>query len=345
VKEFRIQGITGDSTIRVGEPLGRVKKYIPVEKAVVITDTNVRRLYEKDFPHCEIIEIGTGEEIKTLDTVRSLYRRLLEKEADRSTFIVGIGGGIVCDIAGFVASTYLRGVRFGFVPTTLLSQIDAGVGGKNGVNFLGYKNMVGTYRQPEFVLCDPELLQTLPEPEILCGMAEIVKHAAIGDLELFLYLEGNCKQALKTDSRVIERLVHDSLRVKSLIVNCDETEKGERRKLNFGHTFGHAIEKITGIRHGEAVSIGMYISSLLSVNMGFLSLEEAGRIEQLLRGIQLPTRVPLEGTTIVDAVRKDKKREGDEINFVLLRGIGNASIERIPIRTLKSFFNQVEVNS
>ena len=245
MKNINIKGITGDSTIKVGECLENVRNYIPVEKVVIITDSNVRGYYQKDFPPCEVIEIGIGEKIKTLDTVNNIYEKLLLLEADRSCFILGIGGGIVCDIAGFVASTYLRGVRFGFVSTTLLSQVDASVGGKNGVNFQGYKNMVGVFNQPEFVICDMKLLKTLPEKEVLCGLSEIVKHGAIADAELFSYLEKNHEKALGLDTKVIERLVYDSVVLKSTVVNKDEKESGERRKLNFGHTLGHAIENET----------------------------------------------------------------------------------------------------
>ena len=193
MKVLQIHGTASDSKIVIGESLGNLSEYIPAPKMAIITDTHVRNYYYKNFPDCEVIEIGTGEKIKNLDTVQTIYRKLLEIEADRSSFIVGIGGGIVCDITGFVASTYLRGVKFGFVPSTLLSQVDAAVGGKNGVNFGGYKNIVGVFNQPEFVICDLNLLKTLPEREILCGYAEIVKHAAIGDDALFLYLEDHYK--------------------------------------------------------------------------------------------------------------------------------------------------------
>ncbi|MEA1949641.1 MAG: 3-dehydroquinate synthase family protein, partial [Thermodesulfobacteriota bacterium] len=241
MKTLEIHGSTGDSTIRVGEKLLDLGKYIPSENVVIITDVNVKRFYQNNFPPHPVITIQTGEKIKNLDTVRSIYGELVELGVDRSTVIIGIGGGIVCDITGFVASTFLRGVKFGFVSSTLLSQVDASVGGKNGVNFKGYKNMVGVFSQPEFVICDLNLLNTLPQKEVLCGLAEIVKHAAIGDGDLFEYLEEHYRKALALDSAVIERLVYDSVVIKSAIVNKDEKEKGERRKLNFGHTFGHAI--------------------------------------------------------------------------------------------------------
>jgi 3-dehydroquinate synthase len=341
VKVLEIHGATGDSTILIGESLGDLRKYISAEKVVIITDTNVRSYYLKDFLSYEVIEIGTGEKVKTLDTVQAIYGKLVQLEADRSSFIVGIGGGIVCDIAGFVASTYVRGVRFGFVPSTLLSQVDASVGGKNGVNLGGYKNMVGVFNQPEFVICDMNLLRTLPDREISCGFAEIVKHAAIGDADLFSYLEAHHERALELDTEVIERLVYDSLIIKSSIVNRDEKEEGERRKLNFGHTFGHAIESTAGVSHGEAVSAGMLVASALSKKRGYLPPEDAGRIEELLEKLKLPTRLQLDGARVLDALRKDKKRKRESINFVFLHGIGNAVVEELSIRELEALVNEI----
>ena len=342
MKTLEICGSTGVSTILVGETLQNLSKYIPANEAVIVTDTNVMHFYKKDFPPYEVITIGTGEGIKTLETVRFIYERLVELEADRSTFLIGIGGGIVCDIAGFVASTYLRGIKFGFVSTTLLSQVDASVGGKNGVNFKGYKNMVGVFNQPRFVVCDLNLLNTLPEKEILCGFPEIVKHAAIGDTNMFAYLEENLQKALSLDVDVIEKLVYDSVVIKSDIVNRDEREKGERRKLNFGHTFGHAIEKTAGVRHGEAVSIGMVIASELSVKRGHLSAKDAERIKKLLQKLGLPTQLQTDRKRVMDALRKDKKRKGDRIYFVLLNDLGSALIEEISIKELEAIMGELQ---
>jgi 3-dehydroquinate synthase len=336
MKVFNVHGSTGNSTILIGENFQNIRKYIPSENVVIITDTNVRRYYLKDFPPYEIIEMGMGEKIKNLDTVQSLYRKLVELEADRSSFIIGVGGGIVCDIAGFVASTYMRGVRFGFVSSTLLSQVDASVGGKNGVNFNGYKNMVGVFNQPEFVICDMNLLRTLPENEVLCGLAEIVKHAAIADSDMFSYLEEHYEQALELDNVVIEKLIYDSLVIKSSIVNRDEKEEGERKKLNFGHTFGHAIEKTTGVPHGEAVAVGMLVAAKLSAKRGHLQSEDVKRIEELLKKLKLPTILPIDKGTILDALRKDKKRRGDTIDFVLLHGIGKAVVQEISMKELEN---------
>jgi 3-dehydroquinate synthase len=340
VRVFDIQGDTGHSTIRVGERLQALGKFVETDQLVIITDSNVREIYQRDFPPGDVIEIGIGENIKNLDTVRFLYERLMAVEADRTSFIVGIGGGIVCDITGFVASTYLRGVRFGFVSSTLLSQVDASVGGKNGVNFGGYKNMVGIFNQPEFVICDMNLLKTLPNKERQNGLSEIVKHAALGDPELFSYLEEHYQEALDLDTTTIEKLVYDSVSIKSSIVNLDEKETGERRKLNFGHTFGHAFEKTSGVSHGEAVSVGMVVASELSVKKGYLSSEDGKRIERLLQTLKLPTRFPFEGERILGALRKDKKREGDEIHFVFLQGIGRAVVKKISLVDLEAMVNE-----
>ena len=199
--------------------------------------------------------------------------------------------------------------------------------------------MVGLFHQPEFVICDPELLKTLPQKEISCGLAEIVKHGAIADVDLFAYLEQHDEDILALDSQVIEKLVLASVRIKSSIVNRDETEKGERRLLNFGHTFGHAIEKVTGVAHGEAVSMGMVIASALSVKRGLLSAEEDQRLRVMLKNLKLPTRLEARPQKIFDAIGKDKKRAGSRIHFVLLNGIGHARVDQITLEELKDTLN------
>lgn len=338
MKIVEVRGHTGSSKILIGETLGNAGTYIPEGKPIVITDKNVWRLYKDEFPDADIIKIGTGEKIKNLDTVNEIYRRLIDFGADRSSFIVGIGGGIVCDIAGFAASTYMRGIRFGFVSTTLLSQVDASTGGKNGVNMGGYKNMVGVFNQPEFVICDHGMLNTLPKAEISCGLAEIVKHALIQDKKMFEYLEDHYSAALLLKTDVIEHLISVSVAIKSGIVNEDEREKGERRKLNFGHTFGHAIEKTTKHPHGEAVSIGMMMAGRLSERKGYLAEKDVNRIRLLLENFDLPTRIKMDRGKMITALTKDKKKEGDQLHFVLLKGIGNAVVEPMTINELADVF-------
>lgn len=335
MKLLKVRGSLRESAIYVGETLRNVSGYIPVERTVIITDSNVAAHYLGDFPPCPVITIGVGEKIKTLETVKEIFARLLEFGTQRSSFILGIGGGIVCDITGFVASTYLRGVRFGFVSTTLLSQVDASVGGKNGVNFEGYKNMVGVFNQPEFVICDMELLRTLPQNELVNGFGEIVKHAAIGDKNMFAYIEDQCDKALALNPEVIEKLVYDSVVIKSGVVNRDEKETGERRKLNFGHTFGHAIEKTIQAPHGEAISVGMVFAAALSVKRGLFSQKNADRLTGLLEKLKLPASFDINMDDVLDALGKDKKREGDSIHFILLEDIGKAVIQEIPIKEIE----------
>jgi 3-dehydroquinate synthase len=335
MKQLKIQGASGPSTILVGEPLRHLPRYLPDQTTFIITDENVGRRYAGQFPPGHVITIGTGEDIKTLDTVSRIYTELMNREADRACCIVGIGGGIVCDVAGFVASTYLRGVRFGFVATTLLAQVDASVGGKNGVNFGGYKNLVGTFNQPDFVLCDLEMLRTLPETQLKCGFAEIVKHAAIADAGMFADLEKNAARALALDPEVIERLVYASLVIKSTVVNQDEKETGERRKLNFGHTFGHAIEKVTGVPHGQAVSLGMVLAADLSRQRGLITDSENDRLRALLEQLNLPIRKKFDREAVLEALGKDKKRERESVHFVLLNGLGSAVVTDLPLPELR----------
>ncbi len=336
MKRVMIHSQPRDSLIMINERLANLGDYLPVDKPIIITDENVMAIWGKHFPPGDVITIGTGETIKSFDTVHRIYEQLLSLEADRTSFIVGIGGGIVCDIAGFAASTYMRGVRFGFVSTTLLSQVDASVGGKNGFNLGGYKNIVGVFNQPEFVICDLDMLKTVPREEILSGFAEIIKHGAIADRELFAFLETNREPALALDSQVMEKLVFDSVVIKSEIVNQDEKEKGERRKLNFGHTFGHAIEKLTKVRHGEAVSAGMVLAAELSVKKSKLSPEASNRLMALIDNYGLPVRLNFDSDVVLKTLRMDKKREGDQVFFVLLNEIGDACIEQIDFRELET---------
>jgi 3-dehydroquinate synthase len=242
MKKLLVRGSSGSSQLLVGESIDNLSRYIEPLRTIIITDKTVQGLYQDRFPDCPVIAMDQGEKIKTLETVKDLYGRLVELEADRSAFILAIGGGIVCDVAGFVASTYMRGIHFGFVSTTLLAQVDASVGGKNGVNFGGYKNMVGVFNQPEFVVCDLAMLKTLPVREILCGYAEIIKHGAIADARMLDFLETHRDAALDLDQAIVAFLVYRSVEIKAGVVTRDERERGERRKLNFGHTFGHAIE-------------------------------------------------------------------------------------------------------
>ncbi len=341
MKTIEIKTDSRTSKILVGEKLENLIRYLPDTKTVIITDTNVSHFYKRDFPPCIIIEIGLGEKVKTIDTLNYIFAKFVEHEVDRSSFIAGIGGGIVCDVAGFAASIFMRGLKFGFVSTTLLSQVDASVGGKNGVNFKGYKNMIGTFNQPEFVICDSEMLKTLDKKYFVAGFAEIVKAGAIKNENVISYLENNYKKALNMDADVINKLVYDSVLIKSKVVEADEKEKGERRKLNFGHTFAHSFEKLTGMLHGEAVSAGMIVALKLSQKLGLIKETEFKRIKSLLENLGLPTSINVETSDILDIIRQDKKREGDTLHLVLLESIGNAIIKQVSLKQMEEMINDL----
>ncbi len=299
------------------DSFGTLDSLVGPRRAIALVDENVARLYALPFEH---VAVPSGEASKTLGTVEILLQRLIALGADRQTFLLGIGGGVTTDIAGFVASIYMRGVAYGLVPTTLLGQVDAAIGGKNGVNIGGFKNMAGRFGEPEFVLCDVAFLDTLPERDMRSGMAEVVKAAIVGDAELFDMLE-------RGDGDLRE-IVRRAVAVKTAIVGRDRHESGERRLLNLGHTTGHAIEKVAPGRylHGEAVSIGMVAAAQMAVARGMLSDADAVRIEALLATLGLPTDTNLDPATLHEAMRVDKKAAAGAIRFVLPTKIGECTI-------------------
>jgi 3-dehydroquinate synthase len=332
------------SEIRVGENWENVKSLLPGSGVVIISDSNVRRIYSKNFPAFPVIEIDPGEGSKTLDTIESLSLKLLDAGLDRSGFILAIGGGVVSDLAGFLAAIYMRGIRCGYVSTTLLSQVDASTGGKTGVDLGCYKNILGVIRQPEFVICDPEMLQTLPEEEYLSGLAEMIKTAIIGDTELFDLIEKNVELIMKRDKQLLENLVSRCVRFKADVVSKDEKESGLRRILNFGHTFGHAIELEKSIRHGFAVAAGMKLSTLYSYEQQLCSTEDKDRIITLIDRFNLGhdyNDIPF--SDMENLIRHDKKKTGEAIDFVFTNGIGKALYRKVPVTEIMEFYKKVIV--
>lgn len=318
------------SEIYIGEVAELLPRLLPERRTIVITDANIDRRYHSLLQQYEYIMIGTGETVKTMHTVETIYRKFIEAGIDRSCFILGIGGGIVTDIAGFVASTYMRGIDFGFVSTTLLGQVDAGIGGKNGVNVDRYKNMVGTFSQPKFVICDVGLLRTLPEREFRAGLAEVIKAGIIADKRLFEMLERTTFDALRDDTELLAKTVLAAVKVKADIVNRDEKETGERRKLNLGHTFAHAIEKCSSaMNHGEAVAVGTIIISRIAVKLGVLTEKDAARIVALFEKFGFETISPVTTRRMTNAIAKDKKTSGEFIHIVLPTGIGSCEVKRM----------------
>ncbi len=334
---MKLEAATGSTRIVVGESLKNLAEYAGGRRSVLLVDTNVGRIYGSLLAGYERVDIGCGEEVKSLGQIEKICRSLLELGVDRSWLIVGVGGGVACDIAGFAASVFMRGVPFGLAPTSLLAQADASIGGKNGVNLDGYKNIVGVFNQPRFVLLDFEVLRTLPRSEILAGAAEIIKHALIGDTAMFEYLERRWPLLLALQEEAVEEVVGRSISFKAKIVNGDEREAGERRKLNFGHTMAHALEKTAGVSHGEAVGMGMAFAARVSAARGLLSAAEKERITNLLREVGLPVEMPAASSPLLEAVRKDKKREGDILHFVLLEGIGKAVVTKLAFEELEEY--------
>ena len=327
---WRINGPTGESRIFLGELPADLALCCSDKFALIVADPAVHARHAGRFPDAPVVELAAGEATKTLESARFLYEKFLEFHCDRSSVILAIGGGVVCDVTGFAASTYVRGMPFGYAPTTLLAQVDAAIGGKTGVNFHGYKNLIGTFQQPRFVLCDPALLKSLPPEEIRNGLAEAVKHAAIADAKYFDFLEANAERILALDDDLIGRLVGDSIRIKTEVVNRDPTETGPRRLLNFGHTIGHGIEKTQHLAHGESVAAGMLAAARLSVRLGVAPAADAARLEALLARFGLPTELRLPRDELLDAIAKDKKRMQETLHFVLLNRIGQAVIH--PLR-------------
>ena len=300
-------------------------------RVVVVCDAAIDRLYQKLLAPYERVLIGSGESIKTLQTVESVYRRFIELGVDRRTFVLAVGGGIVTDIAGFAASTYMRGLDFGFISTTLLGQVDASVGGKNGVNIDGYKNMAGTFTQPYFVICDPALLRTLPEREFRAGLAEVVKTAIIADADLFARLEKTSFETLRNNLDLLSDAISAAIRVKTDIVGRDEREAGERRKLNLGHTLAHAIEKSSAqMNHGEAVAVGTAMIADVAVKMGLLAPDDRDRIVALLLALGFELTPPVDLKRLLKEVGKDKKNEAGTLHIVLPVGIGDCEVRPMP---------------
>lgn len=331
-------GVTTNSRVFFGEAKSLLGKLLPDSGVIVISDTNLDRTHHDliaPYPH---ILIGQGEQAKSLSTLEDIYKKLIELGADRSSFILGIGGGIVTDIAGFVASTYMRGVEFGFITTTLLGAVDASVGGKNGVNVGGFKNMVGCFSQPRFVICDAELLDTLPAREFRAGLAEVIKTAILGDAELFEMLEQTSFDKLRKDSTLLEEVIMRCVSVKASVVAEDEREGGRRRILNLGHTLAHAIEKCTHeYSHGEAVAVGLHHITLSALRHNLISESDSKHIIALIEQYGFRTDIPVEHRQILDAIAGDKKRKGNMLHLILPTGIGSVEDISVAYSELKSY--------
>jgi 3-dehydroquinate synthase len=329
-KSFRFSNASVDYYFEGG--MAGLKEVVDQKNAIVITDENVFHLHQKRFRKWKTIVLKPGEAFKIQGTVDSVIGQLIEMHADRSTTLVGIGGGVITDLTGYTASVYMRGIRFGFIPTTLLSMVDASIGGKNGIDVGVYKNMVGTIRQPSFIFQDLAFLNSLPENEWRNGFAEVIKHAAIRDAAMFRELEQNGPGNYRKRKSLASSLIRRNALLKTKLVQQDEFEKGDRKLLNFGHTLGHALENQYALSHGEAIAIGMSYASRLSQHI--LGFKHAASLISLLEKYGLPTFAEFDRDKVIQVLKMDKKKLGDGISFILLERIGKAVIRQISIDQL-----------
>lgn len=309
------------------------KKY-----SVVLTDENVYQHYRKQLKGWNTIVLKPGEEYKVQQTVDGVIDSLIDMEADRKTTLIGIGGGVITDIAGYAAAVYMRGIRVGFVPTTLLAMVDASIGGKNGVDVGLYKNLVGTIRQPDFLFFDVALLGSLPEAEWQNGFAEIIKHACIKDAAMFRELADRDLAWYRKKKADMAALVKRNALLKTRVVQGDEREQGDRKLLNYGHTLGHALENQYELSHGQAVAIGMTYAAHLSASI--LGFRGAGKVVDLIGRYGLPTYAQFDKEKAFEVLKHDKKRERSEIHYILLQRIGKGVVHTLPLAEVKNIIEQ-----
>jgi len=329
----------GSSAIYVGDLASCWGKIPEAEEAPIITSQQVASLYPCLLGKKKALAIPDSPEVKSLDRVKELYQFFLDLKLDRSSLVIGAGGGSICDLVGFAASTFLRGISFILVPTTLLAQVDAAVGGKTALDLGLIKNVIGTFALPQATFVDPKFILTLPEAEILNGLAEVTKHALIASSDLFFFLQENWPRLLSRDLEIMEKVIVASLQIKTSIVSQDAREAGSRRLLNLGHSFAHAAEKEVGLGHGQAVAWGLVLATKISALLGYLDQLEANLILSFLfRAFPFLLRfelAPSQLETILGRLEADKKRQATEINFVLLRRLGQAETRRLPLSELK----------
>ncbi len=308
-------------------------------KMCIVTDSNVAPLYAESVKDlladvCADISLcvfTAGENSKNLDTISDFYKFFVENHLDRRSVLIALGGGVVGDMCGFGAATYMRGIPFVQIPTTLLSQVDSSVGGKTGVDFMGNKNMVGAFYQPELVYINTDTLNTLPYREVAAGLAESVKHGYIQDTEYLKFFMDNKESIKALDSEAISRVVYGSCKVKSYVVSKDEKESGLREILNFGHTFGHAVESLSGfdMLHGECVAVGMLAALYLSMKRGAVDPKDIDEAKALMEYFELPVNIEgFDTDRIYAQMFNDKKTKNGVINITALRKIGDAYTEK-----------------
>jgi 3-dehydroquinate synthase len=315
-----------------------LQKIVDKEKVVLITDEHVFSAHQKKFKGWNTIVLKPGEAYKVQQTVDMIIDQLIEMGADRKTILVGVGGGVITDITGYVAGIFMRGIDVGYVPTSLLAMVDAAIGGKNGIDVGVYKNMVGLIRQPSFLLYDYSFLKTLPVAEWQNGFAEIIKHACIKDAAMFKELQQHRLSDYQKDLSLLKKLIERNVMLKTKVVLSDEREQGERKLLNFGHTLGHAIENMYELSHGQAISIGMTYATIISQQLkGF---KDTDSVVDLLANYGLPTFAGFDAKKAFKVLQKDKKKNDVSIHYILLEKTGKAVVQPLLFIQLKEIFKQ-----
>lgn len=319
--------------------ISHLKEIVDSSNTILITDENIFNAHTKRFKNWNTIVLKPGEEYKVQTTVDAVIEQLIEMGADRKTTLVGVGGGVITDITGYIASVYMRGVRFGFIPTSILAMVDASIGGKNGIDVGVYKNMVGVIRQPAFILHDMALVNSLPEAEWQNGFAEIIKHACIKDAKMFEALEANSLKKYQSKKILLCELIQRNALLKTKVVQHDEFESGDRKLLNFGHTLGHAIENMYELSHGQAISIGMTYACHISEKLS--DFKQTERVTALLSKYGLPTYAAFDKAKAFEILQKDKKKAKSEMSYVLLEKIGKGVVKNIPLTDLKTIIESL----
>lgn len=308
-------------------------------KVCIVTDSQVAPLYLKEIANlcCGLASKVThfvfdaGEASKNLAVIEKIYEKLIIEKFDRKDYIIALGGGVTGDMAGYAAATYLRGIDFIQLPTTLLSQVDSSIGGKTGVDFQQYKNMVGAFHQPALVYMNLNTLKTLDDRQLCAGMAEVIKHGLIKNNTYYQWIKAHTHLILERDYDTLEHMIYESCLVKGGVVERDPKEQGERALLNFGHTIGHSVEKLKDFKwlHGECVALGMVAAAAISMHRGLISDETCKDIREVLTTFHLPVQVEgLKPEDILSATKSDKKMDGGRVKFILLQSPGNAFIDR-----------------
>ncbi len=317
-----------------------IEKIIEKSSAILLTDNNIYNKHPHLFEGWDTIIINAGENTKQQKTIDEVINQLIQKEATRDTWLIGVGGGVITDITGFVAGIYMRGINTGFIPTTLLAMVDAAVGGKSALDVGVYKNIIGLTKQPSFLLYDYSLLQTLSNEEWSNGFAEIIKHACIKDVTMFEMLETTSIDYFKLNNEALASLVYKNVMLKSAIAQNDELEKGERKLLNFGHTLGHAIETTHQISHGNAISVGMVCAASFSSEISSLQKKSIQRIIALLEKYNLPSAYRFNKEKVFELIKMDKKRTGSNIKFIFISAIGEGFIKELSLIQVKQLIDK-----